>query len=127
VDPESFSSGIIRIVSSIMSSPSGVGRGGRIAIIVSRRDGSLRWKIVESPPLIVPMDRTSSVPLGLSLPLLFRSVPVEGGDDGRRVEEPVSGLYLTKLLAEEEGDVDRPLDHFAAASSQPCDSMELEV
>jgi hypothetical protein len=124
VDPDSFSSGIIRIILSVMSSPSGVGRGGRTAIIVSRR-GSLRLKISGSPSLVVPMDSASSLPprLGLALPLLFRSVPVEGGDEGRRAEDPLVGLYLAKLLAEEEGDVDRPLDHFAAASSQPCDSM----
>jgi hypothetical protein len=75
------------------------------------------------------MDSASSLPprLGLALPLLFRSVPVEGGDEGRRAEDPVAGLYLAKLLVEEAGDVDRSLDHFAAASSQPCDSMELEV
>jgi len=113
-----------------MSFPSGVGRGGRTAIIVSRRDGSLRLKIAGSPPLVVPVDNASSVPLrlGLALPLLFRRVPVEGGDDGRRAEDPVAGLYLVELLMEEEGDVDRrPLDHFAAASFQLCDSMELEV
>jgi hypothetical protein len=128
-DPGSFSSGIIRIVSSVMSCPSGTGRGGRAAIIVSRLDGSFRVNIAESPPLIVPVDSTSSVPLrlGLALPLLFRNVPVEGGDEGRRGDDPVAELYLTRLLVEEEGDVDRPLDHFAAASCQPCDSTELEV
>lgn len=112
-----------------MPSPSGTRRGGCPAIIVSRLDGSLRLRVADSSPLIVPVDSTSSgtLRLGLALPLLFRSVPVDGGDDGRRGEDPEAELYLARLLVEEHGEVDLPLDHFAAASCQPCDSIELEV
>jgi len=127
--PGSPPSGIIRIVSSLISSPSGIERGGHLAVRVSCRDGSLRLKIAPSTSLLVSVDNKPSAAarLSLGLPLLFRSVPVEGGDEGLRGEDPTALLYLTRLLVEEEGEMDRAFDHFAASSCQLCDPKELEV
>lgn len=121
VEEESLSYGIIRTVSSRDSSPFGIGRCGRPAMMVSLRDEPSRLNMDVSTPLIVPVDNTSSVTtrVGLAFPPLFRNVPVDGGDDGLRGGNPV-GESLSRLLTDEAGDIERPSPH-------PCESTELDV